>query len=88
MARPKGFALSAERAGRGSGCPPDIHSLPLLQIPVIGIIKEDTPLGVSSFMARPKGFEPPTIRIGICYSIQLSYGRILRGFVSKASFLY
>ena len=27
-------------------------------------------------MVRPKGFEPPTFRIGICYSIQLSYGRV------------
>ncbi len=26
-------------------------------------------------MARPEGFEPPTNRIGTCYSIQLSYGR-------------
>lgn len=27
-------------------------------------------------MARPEGFEPPTNRIGTCYSIQLSYGRL------------
>ncbi len=27
-------------------------------------------------LARLKGFEPPTVRIGICYSIQLSYRRI------------
>ena len=27
-------------------------------------------------MARPEGFEPPTNRIGTCYSIQLSYGRV------------
>ena len=28
-----------------------------------------------SFLARPEGFEPPTFRIGICYAIQLRYGR-------------
>ena len=27
-------------------------------------------------MARPEGFEPPTIRFEVCHSIQLSYGRI------------
>ena len=25
-------------------------------------------------VAHPEGFEPPTNRIGTCYSIQLSYG--------------
>ena len=30
-----------------------------------------------SLVARPEGFEPPASRIGICHSIQLSYGRIL-----------
>ena len=29
-------------------------------------------------MARLEGFEPPTNRIGTCYSIQLSYRRTLR----------
>ncbi len=30
------------------------------------------------FLARPKGFEPPIFRIGICCVIQLRHGRILR----------
>ena len=28
------------------------------------------------YLARLKGFEPPTLRIGIWYSIQLSYKRL------------
>mgnify|MGYP007101873770 CR=1 FL=1 len=28
------------------------------------------------FLARPKGFEPPIFRIGICCVIQLRHGRI------------
>ena len=32
--------------------------------------------GLLVYMARPEGFEPPTNRIGTCYSIQLSYGRL------------
>ena len=30
---------------------------------------------VGSFMARPKGFEPPFFRIGICCVIQLRHER-------------
>ena len=30
-------------------------------------------------VARQEGVEPPTNRIGTCYSIQLSYWRILQG---------
>ena len=29
-----------------------------------------------TFLARPKGFEPPVFRIGICCVIQLRHGRI------------
>ena len=31
-------------------------------------------------MARPEGIEPPTHRLEICCSIQLSYGRVLDGY--------
>ncbi len=31
-------------------------------------------------MARLEGFEPPTNRIGTCYSIQLSYRRVIEVF--------
>ncbi len=31
-------------------------------------------------MARLEGFEPPTNRIGTCYSIQLSYRRVMEVF--------
>ena len=27
-------------------------------------------------LARPTGFEPATYRVGVCHSIQLSYGRV------------
>ena len=41
--------------------------------------------GLLVYMARPEGVEPPTNRIGICYSIQLSYGRMI--FDGQASYL-
>lgn len=28
------------------------------------------------FVVRPSGFEPLAYRVGVCHSIQLSYGRI------------
>ncbi len=31
-------------------------------------------------VVRPTGFEPATYRVGVCHSIQLSYGRILNLF--------
>lgn len=30
----------------------------------------------ASFVVRPSGFEPLAYRVGVCHSIQLSYGRI------------
>lgn len=42
-------------------------------------------------MARPEGFEPPTNRIGTCYSIQLSYGRVrkcLRGYILRTGLAF
>lgn len=43
---------------------------------------KDSPAAALS--ARPKGFEPPAFRIGICCSIQLSYGRITNILLQKA----
>ena len=36
-------------------------------------------------MARLEGFEPPTNRIGTCYSIQLSYRRTMEVFAATYS---
>lgn len=35
------------------------------------------PISTSVHMARLTGFEPAAYRVGVCHSIQLSYGRIL-----------
>ena len=38
----------------------------------------------ASFVVRPSGFEPLAYRVGVCHSIQLSYGRIFsRSYYSK-----
>ena len=34
------------------------------------------PLGCPFILVRPAGFEPVAYRVGVCHSIQLSYGRI------------
>ena len=34
-------------------------------------------------MVRPTRFERATYRVGVCHSIQLSYGRISLGYYSK-----
>ena len=43
-------------------------------------------------MARPEGIEPPTHRLEICCSIQLSYGRVmdqrLNYFIEKSRLLH
>lgn len=43
-------------------------------------------------MARPEGIEPPTHRLEICCSIQLSYGRVmdqrLNDFIEKSRLLH
>ena len=35
-----------------------------------------TCLTAGFFVVRPSGFEPLAYRVGVCHSIQLSYGRI------------
>ena len=35
-----------------------------------------TDASIGGFLARPTGFEPATYRVGVCHSIQLSYGRL------------
>ena len=38
----------------------------------------------AGFLVRPSGFEPLAYRVGVCHSIQLSYGRIFsRSYYSK-----
>ena len=39
--------------------------------------KNTHPGGVGIFMVRPTRFERATYRVGVCHSIQLSYGRVL-----------
>ena len=43
-----------------------------------------TCLTAGFFVVRPSGFEPLAYRVGVCHSIQLSYGRIFsRKYYSK-----
>ena len=43
-----------------------------------------TCLAAGFFVVRPSGFEPLAYRVGVCHSIQLSYGRIFsRSYYSK-----
>ena len=43
-----------------------------------------TCLTAGFFVVRPSGFEPLAYRVGVCHSIQLSYGRIFsRRYYSK-----
>ena len=43
-----------------------------------------TCLTAGFFVVRPSGFEPLAYRVGVCHSIQLSYGRIFsRSYYSK-----
>ena len=44
---------------------------------------------VLSNMVRPTGFEPAAYRVGVCHSIQLSYGRVWsRGRLSPLRLIY
>ena len=38
--------------------------------------KSNHPCGVVAFLVRPTRFERATYRVGVCHSIQLSYGRV------------
>ena len=77
LARPKGFDSHAcgRLVARGHNAPPERCSVPLvLRIPshekTDGSSSTDLPV-----LARPKGFEPPIFRIGICCVIQLRHER-------------
>ena len=46
--------------------------------------QQKTCLTAGFFVVRPSGFEPLAYRVGVCHSIQLSYGRIFsRSYYSK-----
>ena len=47
------------------------------------------PAMLAVFLVRPTGFEPAAYRVGVCHSIQLSYGRIWsRGRLSPLRLIY
>ena len=54
------------------------HDLPLrgINFEPYRAIKMPTPDGVGISMVRPTRFERATYRVGVCHSIQLSYGRV------------
>ncbi len=77
---PEGIRILALRRSviRGSERPPDVHSVPLLRSHPFGTVHFKNSLGTQRCpmnLARPKGFEPPIFRIGICCVIQLRHGR-------------
>ena len=65
------------------------HDLPLRGINFESyrtvFIKTATPVGVAAFMVRPTRFERATYRVGVCHSIQLSYGRV-EGLMSQPGY--
>ena len=87
LARPKGFALRAcsfatqtvafyvsrvsAKANRREIDYRGSNPFPLF------VKKRNPPNGEFLSLARPKGFEPPLSRIGICCVIQLRHGRII-----------
>ena len=56
----------------------------LLYLKILHLKSPKTCLTAGFFVVRPSGFEPLAYRVGVCHSIQLSYGRIFsRKYYSK-----
>ena len=74
--------VAIETTGFFCGTPERIS--PLGDKPRIRGAQQKTCLTAGFFVVRPSGFEPLAYRVGVCHSIQLSYGRIFsRSYYSK-----
>ena len=95
MARPSGFPLSGINLESAAHSKKTCLTAGFFVVrpsgfPLSGINLESaahskkTCLTAGFFVVRPSGFEPLAYRVGVCHSIQLSYGRIFsRSYYSK-----
>ena len=91
LARQKGFGCIAvpEWTAMAVSCPSSRAGAAVHRTAALGMFESlllrrqrpDTLTGIRS-LARQKGFEPPTFRLGGGCSIQLSYWRMQRGYFS------